>query len=123
MDGAGTGILVLKLVPMFLGILAEDVVLDTAQARGACSNADGFLTKPGIFFEVKGSIAKKRNDRIQGPNARPQFALSSVHFGRKWWYELVIIGRERNPKDWTNVAEQRAASGLALSSGEGERRR
>ena len=95
----GAGILVLKLVPMFLGILSEDVVLDTAQAGGVCSNADGFLTKPRIFFEVKGSIAKKRNDRIQGPNARPQFSLSSVRFGRKWWYELVIIGRETQGLD------------------------
>ena len=106
LDDAGK--LVLAFVLMFLGILAEDVVIDTAQAGGACSNADGFLTKPRIFFEVKGSIAKKRIDRIQGPNARPQFTLSSVRFGRTWWYELVIIGRERNPKDWTNVAEYAA---------------
>ena len=106
LDDAGK--LVLALVLMFLGILAEDVVIDTAQAGGACSNADGFLTKPRIFFEVKGSIAKKRIDRIQGPNARPQFTLSSLRFGRTWWYELVIIGRERNPKDWTNVAEYAA---------------
>jgi len=106
LDDAGK--LVLALLLMFLGIPPKDVVIDTAQAGGACANADGFLVKPMFFIEVKASIAKKRIGRILGPGARPQFTVSCLRFGKTWWQELVLVCRERDPKDWTNVAEYAA---------------
>jgi len=86
------------------GVTPKQLVIDTAQAGGVCENADGFITKTREYLEIKGSCAKKRNDRIPGPNARPQFSVQGLNFA-SWWNKLVIVGREQNPADWTSVAE------------------
>ena len=40
---------------------------------------------------------------MAGPNARPQFQVSGLRGA--CWGELSLVCRERDPQDWTDVAE------------------
>ena len=105
-DDAGK--LCLALILKNLGILAGQVVVDTAQAGGVCANADGFFLKSRKFFEVKACRAKARRGRVLGPNARPQFAQQNIRFASTWWEKLLPVCRERDPVDWTDVSSYEA---------------
>ena len=88
-----------------LGITAKQIVIDTAQAGGICGNADGFNMESKEFFEVKGSCAKTRSDRVAGPNAQQQFTVQGVRFEGAVWSKLIMVGRGRTPTDWTSAAD------------------
>ena len=88
-----------------LGITAKQIVIDTAQAGGICGNADGFNMESREFFEVKGSCAKTRSDRVAGPNAQQQFTVQGVRFEGAVWSKLIMVGRGRTPTDWTSAAD------------------
>ena len=88
-----------------LGITAKQIVIDTAQAGGMCGNADGFNMESKEFFEVKGSCAKTRSDRVAGPKAQQQFTLQGVRFEGAVWSKLIMVGRGRAPTDWTSAAD------------------
>ena len=88
-----------------LGITATQIVIDTAQAGGICGNADGFNMESKEFFEVKGSCAKTRSDRVAGRNAQQQFTVQGVRFEGAVWSKLIMVGRGRTPPDWTSAAD------------------
>ena len=100
-DAAGKLVLSLKLLS--LGVKASQFIIDAAQAGGACGTADAFIPGTGEYVEIKGARAKSRGSRVQGPNARPQFQICGIRGA--WWGKLCLVCRERDPSDWTNVAE------------------
>ena len=103
LDGAGKLTLACKL--MSLGVTQLQLVVDTAQAGGVCENADGINLSAKEFLEIKSSIAKARSDRALGPNARRQYTVEGLRFTDTWWQKLILVCREKNPTDWTDVAE------------------
>ena len=88
-----------------LGITAKQIVIDMAQAGGMCGNADGFNMESKEFFEVKGSCAKTRSDRVAGRKAQQQFTVQGLRFEGAVWSKLIIVGRGRAPTDWTSAAD------------------
>uniref|UniRef100_A0A7S0M4W2 Uncharacterized protein n=1 Tax=Cryptomonas curvata TaxID=233186 RepID=A0A7S0M4W2_9CRYP len=100
-DAAGKFVLSKKLLS--LGIEESQIYIDSAQAAGPCGTADGFIPGSRKYIEIKGAGAKSRGSRVQGPDARPQFQASGIRDGS--WGLLALVGRERNPKDWTSMAE------------------
>ena len=100
-DAAGKFVLSLKLLS--LGVKDSQFIIDAAQAGGACGTADAFIPGSGEYVEIKGARAKSRGSRVQGPNARPQFQICRIR--NSWWGKLSLVCRERDPNDWTNVAE------------------
>jgi hypothetical protein len=100
-DAAGKFVLSLKLLS--LGVKESQFIIDAAQAGGACGTADAFIPGSGEYVEIKGARAKSRGSRVQGLNARPQFQICRIR--NSWWGKLSLVCRERDPNDWTNVAE------------------
>ena len=100
-DAAGKFVLSLKLLS--LGVDESQFIVDAAQAGGACGTADAFIPGSGEYVEIKGARAKSRGSRVQGPAARPQFQVSGLR--NAWWGKLSLVCRERDPTDWTSVAE------------------
>ena len=88
-----------------LGITAKQIVIDMAQAGGMCGNADGFNMESKEFFEVKGSCAKTRSDRVAGRKAQQQFTVQGLRFEGAVWSKLIMVGRGRAPTDWTSAAD------------------
>jgi hypothetical protein len=103
LDGAGKLTLACKL--MSLGVTQLELVVDTAQAGGVCENADGINLSAKEYLEIKSSIAKARRGRAHGPRARSQFSVEGLRFAGTWWQKLILVCREKNPTDWTDVAE------------------
>ena len=100
-DAAGKFVLSLKLLS--LGVKESQFIIDAAQAGGACGTADAFIPGTGEYVEIKGARAKSRGSQVQGPNARPQFQICRIRDA--WWGKLILVCRERDPNDWTDVAE------------------
>jgi hypothetical protein len=90
---------------LFLRITAQQIVVDTAQAGGICGNAEGFNIESKELLELKGSCAKTRRDRVPGPKAQQHFTAQGVRFEGAVWSKLIVVGRGRDPTDWTSTAD------------------
>jgi hypothetical protein len=86
-----------------LGVKESQINIDSAQAAVPCGTADGFIPGSGNYIEIKGARAKSRGSRVQGADARKQYTVSDVRNG--CWRLLTLVARERDPNDWTSVAE------------------
>lgn len=100
-DAAGKFVLSMKLLS--LGVNESQIYIDSAQAAGPCGTSDGFIPGSGKYIEIKGARAKSRGDRMQGADARKQYAACDIRNGG--WSLLTLVARERDPNDWTSVAE------------------
>ena len=100
-DAAGKFALCMKLLS--LGVKASQIFIDPAQAGGICGRDDGFIHKSKVFIEIKSARAKSRGNREPGPDARPQFQISSIRDAG--WGQLIFVPREQDPSDWTSIDE------------------
>mmetsp|Transcript_59000 Transcript_59000/g.139370 ORF Transcript_59000/g.139370 Transcript_59000/m.139370 type:complete len:183 (-) Transcript_59000:18-566(-) len=93
------------------GLPPEHLLVDFAQAGGAYGGSDGRIQLQGGSaedVEIKGSKAKSGK-----PNS---FAFKGIRCAGATWKHLLLVGRRREPRDWSSWQHVRGSIVLGYVS-------